>query len=592
MLAGMAYFVSRVRGQRYALLSRYRNEKDMVANMEISKRNSALDITRIVALFCVISVHFFLNNGFYKQPVLGWRMYVMTTMRTAFMICVPLFIMLTGYLMCRKTFSLKYYRGIVKTLGIYLLASIACALYKIFVLKRELNADLVMGLFDYSTATYAWYIEMYIGLFLLIPFLNAMWNGLGSQKAKTALVITLLCLTTLPSLINIYNFEVAGWWKTPNLSDDYRQLVPDWWTRIYPLTYYFMGAYLREFPLKLKQRTKLLIWGVSIIAFGAFNFYRSHGKAFAWEIYNDWGGFNNVIMTFFAFSFLSSIRTENYPVKLKRALMLLSDLCLGGYLVSYIFDNLIYAELNARVKPMPNRLEWYIVVVPAVFVCSLALSGVLNLIYRGIARGCTALRSRLKQTSAAPQPVLLETERLILRPFRESDADDVFAYASDPDVGPMAGWRPHESPQKSLEIVRGFISSGEVWAVESKETHKVIGTVGLHPEQREGYSFDYQLGYVLAKSCWGQGLMTEAAGRIVSYAFETGAKTLFVAHFDGNERSKRVIEKLGFRYAGHIDDGCKRYDGAVLGESVYLLDAADFKAAESEDKPAVPAARN
>ena len=92
-------------------------------------------------------------------------------------------------------------------------------------------------------------------------------------------------------------------------------------------------------------------------------------------------------MTFFLFSLLSSINTEKYPVWLKRVLMIISDCCLGGYLVSYIFDNLFYAELNANVKLMTHRLEWYFLIVPAVFICSLLLSFVLNLIYDGIAVG-------------------------------------------------------------------------------------------------------------------------------------------------------------------------------------------------------------
>ena len=135
----------------------------MKKSIDLSRRNSALDITRIVALFSVISVHFFLNNGFYSEPMFGKRMLVMTVMRSAFMICVPLFIMLTGYLMSRKTLSRGYYHGIVKTLGIYLLASLACAVYKIVNFGYK-PTWMIWGLFDYTTANYAWYIEMYICL--------------------------------------------------------------------------------------------------------------------------------------------------------------------------------------------------------------------------------------------------------------------------------------------------------------------------------------------------------------------------------------------------------------------------------------------
>ena len=602
----------------------------MKKSIDLSRRNSALDITRIVALFSVISVHFFLNNGFYSEPMFGKRMLVMTVMRSAFMICVPLFIMLTGYLMSRKTLSRGYYHGIVKTLGIYLLASLACAIYKIVNFGYK-PTWMIWGVFDYTTANYAWYIEMYIGLFLLIPFLNLAYNNLPSRKSKLVLLVTLIGLTSLPSIVNIYNFTVEGWWKTPYLSVEYRKFAPDWWTRIYPLTYYFLGAYLREFPLKLKQWQKLLCWFGCIVVFGLFNYYRSQYGFFAWSQYNDWQGMPNLIMTFFAFSFLSSIKTERYPNPIKRVLMVVSDLCLGGYLVSYIFDNLYYPVL-AEIEPrMTHRLEWYVVIVPAVFLSSLALSGVLNLVYAGLARGGSALWAKLRPkrmpapdlepASAAantdsnekiPVPVgaavgdtasvsaasggttdmsmsaeaeklvnnvpalptlsieRLETERLILREFRESDAEDVYEYARDPEVGPNAGWKPHESLDESRGVVKNFIQSGEVWAIEDKATHKVIGSIGLHKREREGYTFDRELGYALSRAYWGRGLMTEAASAIVDYAFAHGVKTLLVAHFDFNDRSRRVIEKLGFVKVGHAADSYTRYDGEVLSETIYI----------------------
>ena len=646
----------------------------MKKSIDLSRRNSALDITRIVALFSVISVHFFLNNGFYSEPMFGKRMLVMTVMRSAFMICVPLFIMLTGYLMSRKTLSRGYYHGIVKTLGIYLLASLACAVYKIVNFGYK-PTWMIWGLFDYTTANYAWYIEMYIGLFLLIPFLNLAYNNLPSRKSKLVLLVTLIGLTSLPSIVNIYNFTVEGWWKTPYLSVEYRKFAPDWWTRIYPLTYYFLGAYLREFPLKLKQWQKLLCWFGCIVVFGLFNYYRSQYGFFAWSQYNDWQGMPNLVMTFFAFSFLSSIKTERWPNPVKRVLMVVSDLCLGGYLVSYIFDNLYYPVL-AEIEPrMTHRLEWFIVIVPAVFLSSLALSGVLNLVYAGLARGGSALWAKIRPkrttetasadnkdavavpvgaassdnmdniavpvgaavagaadggiSTASPMnasgsnsmtgsnsavgsnpmtdsnsavgsdpmtdsnsadtsmsaaaetlvntaalPALsierLETERLILREFRESDAEDLYEYARDPEVGPNAGWKPHESLDESRGVVKNFIQSGEVWAIEDKASHKVIGSIGLHKRTREGYTFDRELGYALSRAYWGRGLMTEAAGRIVQYAFDNGMKTLLVAHFDFNDRSRRVIEKLGFGKVGHAADSYTRYDGEVLSETIYI----------------------
>ncbi len=355
--------------------------------MNITKRNTALDITRIVAAFSVIGVHFFLNSGYYGTPMLGGRMLLLTVLRTGFMVCVPLFIMLTGYLMCRKEWSTKYYRGIVKTLVIYLLASAACIIYKNIVLHQGISfLGIAMHILNYSAAPYAWYIEMYIGLFLLIPFLNAMWRGLDSQKARAALVITLIALSSFPSVFNIWNFVVEGWLKTPYLSTEYVKILPEWWVMIYPFSYYFLGAYLKEYPVKLKKRLNLPLIALSVILSGVFSYYRSWGGYFAWGAYTDWFGLPTLVMTVLVFVFLAHRDTSCFPVWSKKLLAWVSDACLGAYLVSYIFDDFLYTRLNTAVPDMLDRGYYFVPVTLAVFLLSVLLSVALNLLYSGIAR--------------------------------------------------------------------------------------------------------------------------------------------------------------------------------------------------------------
>ena len=77
----------------------------------------------------------------------------------------------------------------------------------------------------------------------------------------------------------------------------------------------------------------------------------------------------------------------------------------------------------------------------------------------------------------------LESERLILRNFTEQDADDLFQYASDPEVGPCAGWKPHANRAESLEIIRMFLADDNVWAIERKSDRRVIGSLGLHKDK-------------------------------------------------------------------------------------------------------------
>ena len=142
------------------------------------------------------------------------------------------------------------------------------------------------------------------------------------------------------------------------------------------------------------------------------------------------------------------------------------------------------------------------------------------------------------------------TARLMLRPFRESDAADLYAYAADPRVGPVAGWPVHTSVENSREIIRTVFSSPNVFAVADRESGRVIGSAGFVGEHRtELPGPDDEIGYALNPEFWGRGLMPEAVRELLRYGFEDlGLETIWCGHYDFNARSRRVVEKCGFRY--------------------------------------------
>lgn len=147
---------------------------------------------------------------------------------------------------------------------------------------------------------------------------------------------------------------------------------------------------------------------------------------------------------------------------------------------------------------------------------------------------------------------MIETKRLILRPWRESDADSLYKYASDPDIGPIAGWPPHTSVRDSLEIIRTVFSAPETYAVVLKETGEPVGCCGimfsngLHSsEMKQG---DGEIGYWIGKPYWGQGLIPEAVkASLQRYFNELHLKSVWCGYYDGNTKSKRVCEKSGFK---------------------------------------------
>ncbi len=146
----------------------------------------------------------------------------------------------------------------------------------------------------------------------------------------------------------------------------------------------------------------------------------------------------------------------------------------------------------------------------------------------------------------------LETERLILRPFEDSDAENVYLYAKDPDVGPIAGWPPHKSIDESLEVIRNVLSGAEAYAVCMKSDNKAIGAIELklngHTDMTEKDD-ECELGYWLGKPFWGQGIIPEAVRELLRHAFEDiGMSKVWCGYYDGNVKSKRVQEKCGFTY--------------------------------------------
>ena len=170
----------------------------------------------------------------------------------------------------------------------------------------------------------------------------------------------------------------------------------------------------------------------------------------------------------------------------------------------------------------------------------------------------------------------LQTPRLILRPWQESDLNDFYAYASVPGVGEMAGWPHHESIDVSRMILKDFMESKNVFAIQHAETGKVIGSFGLHSSWASNLpefagKKIREIGYVLAKEYWGQGLMPEAVRAVIAYCFNALRLDLItVAHFTDNDQSRRVIEKSGFQFHS---DGVFNAEllGRQLPEKKYIL---------------------
>ena len=148
--------------------------------------------------------------------------------------------------------------------------------------------------------------------------------------------------------------------------------------------------------------------------------------------------------------------------------------------------------------------------------------------------------------------MILTTERMILRRWEEGDAEDLYQYASDPAVGPMAGWQPHQSIDESRYIIKTIFGGAEAYALCLKSDYRAIGAIELmlngHTDLTERDD-ECELGYWLGKPFWGQGLMPEAVREMLRHAFEDlGMRKVWCRYYEGNTKSKRVQEKVGFKY--------------------------------------------
>lgn len=335
----------------------------------LNKRNINLDIIRTFAVFTVIAVHFFLNNGFYDTPIYGGKMIIMVYLRNFFMICVPLFLILTGYLMKDKVSSKKYYLNILKVIIVYVVASLFCIGYK-YVNCKIMNANdsfsimyIIKEILSYNGSGYAWYINMYIGLYFLIPYLNMIFKNLKTKENREKFIFILIFTTILPSIIN---FKY--------------QIIPNYWTNLYPITYYFVGSYISEYKVRIKSWICLIYIVANTALAGSLAIFKSYESKFVGSSLYGHQSLFVFFISILVFLLLLNIKTEKIPNFIKKLIIKISEVSLGMYLVSYIFDKIFYNILNTKVNIMPNRIIYMPIIILSVFICSFILSNVIEII--------------------------------------------------------------------------------------------------------------------------------------------------------------------------------------------------------------------
>lgn len=314
----------------------------------MNQRKSGIDLIRCLGLLFVVGVHSFLKNGFYYEPQTTAAMLLPNTFRWLFYGCNGIFMILTGYLKSSKKLDKGYYRSLLPILMGYFLTCVFSFPIRHFLLDEKLTVfEWTEKMFTF--ANYGWYVEMYIGLFLLAPFINMVLDAAQTPKQQYAFAGTMVILTALPSI------TAANW-------------IPDYWTALYPITYYVLGAVIRRQNLRLKP------W---IGACGAFAVAAALGlvsllttdSGFSNGFTQGYGGFWITLMVTLLFLGLYHVKLPDFPAWV---LAWCAGGVFEGYILSRLFDVWVYAQFSQWHEPGKYWIGYLCITLP-IFIISLML---------------------------------------------------------------------------------------------------------------------------------------------------------------------------------------------------------------------------
>lgn len=319
--------------------------------MNNKDRNYGIDIIKIIAVILVLTVHFFLNTHYYsfgQGDGLGIK--VQSIIRNFCMMCVPLFIIATGFLNKKTEYNKSFFKGLINILIVWFFYS----LIEYFVLNlvdgKFINfnfIDLLNSITSFEACFYSWYIEMYIGLYLLSPIINNAYNSFD-KKNRFRIFIIAITITILPQFINsVFNGIVH---------------MPNWWAPIYPLAYYLCGKYIYDIKPKIKKKNLIILFILGQI----FNFSYNYISGID---YDTLPIFINSTLLFLIFY---DIDIKNQ--KLQKIIAYTSNISLDIYLASSVIDKLLYPIFNSKMDVMGVTQQYAILYSPIILIIIFVLS--------------------------------------------------------------------------------------------------------------------------------------------------------------------------------------------------------------------------
>lgn len=312
------------------------------------------DLIRCTALIFVLGIHFYTHCDIYSAEFSPVGSFFADMLRTLVTSSVAMFVLLTGYFQRGKKLSARYYLGILRLLEMYILVAVLEGVYRRFYLGEELTLRAFLGsIVNFTASEYSWYILLYGGLFLFIPFLNVLYSSLETRGHKRILILSVTLLSCLPfSALNVFV-----------------NLVSYWWQRIWPIAFYFMGAYINEYrPAPGAKKSGLWLLG-ALTLFSLFNFlvYSAAspltlhpGAAYLYSH----EGLQNAVLAPLVFLFIMNLDLSRAAAWVKRVLATVSKYTYGAFLFSSMTDSFVYGILTSVVPSVETRMLFLPVTLP------------------------------------------------------------------------------------------------------------------------------------------------------------------------------------------------------------------------------------
>lgn len=326
------------------------------------KRKAGVDLFRILGLLFVNALHACLYNGFYYLPQEGAAVWAANSFRWLFFGCNGMFMLMTGYLKSTKPFTKSYYRGLIPVLVGYLLTCVVSYPIRYYLIGEHDEIGVwIERLFTFSN--YAWYVEMYIGLILISPFINMILDKLEKPKPQLCFAGVMVVMSALPSITAI-------------------NLIPDYWTALFPITYYVIGAVIKRIEPKISSAMCLV--GAALTAMGlGYATLVTSVKNFNDGFAEGYGGFWVTMMVTFLFLGVYKLRVGN---TLSKILAFVSGGVFEGYILSRLFDVWIYGTVPQWHNPRGFVSIFFCITIP-VFILSLTAGNILHFISVKLTKG-------------------------------------------------------------------------------------------------------------------------------------------------------------------------------------------------------------